>query len=66
MLREVLLASAGLLGVGAAVAQTAPAQKEAPDLAAAFGARPDVESMSLSPDGNKVAIISPREREARS
>jgi dipeptidyl aminopeptidase/acylaminoacyl peptidase len=33
------------------------AQAEAPDLAAAFGAREGVLSASLSPDGNKIALI---------
>jgi dienelactone hydrolase len=53
---RVLACAGGCLAASAAWAQTTPTPQA---LAAAFGARPEVESMSLSPDGTKVAIIAP-------
>src|SRR3569623_859435 len=46
------------LGVSSVSAQTTPAQP-ATDLAAAFGARESIQQISLSPDGNKIAYITP-------
>ena len=56
-----LLATAALF---AAISVSASAQRTIADPAVAFGTRPSVEDIALSPDGTKVAYISPKAGQA--
>ncbi len=51
--------SAKILAAVAAIVLAATGAAAQPDLAAAFGARPQLENVSLSPDGTKLAYIMP-------
>lgn len=55
--RLIGVALVATLGTPAGAADASP--KSAAELAAAFGARPAINQISLSPDGTKVAIIAP-------
>lgn len=61
MIRNLLLAASALALLSAVAVQPALAQQAAKvtDPAIIFGAREDVQQISLSPDGTKVAFISP-------
>lgn len=61
---KLVLVLLGALGLGGAVAAQGQAGAPSPDaarIAAIFGARPDIEDVSLSPDGLHLAYLKPTE-----